>query len=103
MADLVLAQAPLAFALAGFLMGGQVALEVWEHAPERVLRLVLMSTNPNGLTSVVRTAGLFRTHLNIDATTRILPMAPTFFTASNAASNVLWDRLPWRSGLAMHP
>lgn len=53
MADAALAQAPRHFALAGFSMGGQVALEVWARAPERVTRLALMSTNPHGLTPLV--------------------------------------------------
>lgn len=54
MAERVLAHAPPRFAIAGFSMGGQVAIEVWKRAPERVVRLALMSTNPFGLTPVVR-------------------------------------------------
>jgi pimeloyl-ACP methyl ester carboxylesterase len=54
MADSVLAHAPRRFALAGFSMGGQVAMEVCSRAPQRVARLALMSTNPNGLMPAVR-------------------------------------------------
>jgi pimeloyl-ACP methyl ester carboxylesterase len=54
MADAVLARAPSAFALAGFSMGGQVALEIQARAPQRVQRLALMSTNDAGLVPAVR-------------------------------------------------
>lgn len=54
MADAVLAQAPERFSLAGFSMGGQVAMEVWARAPERVERLALLSTNHLGLSPAVR-------------------------------------------------
>lgn len=42
----VLAAAPERFALAGLSMGGYVAMEIMRRAPERVLRLALMDTNP---------------------------------------------------------
>jgi pimeloyl-ACP methyl ester carboxylesterase len=45
MAEHVLASAPPRFALAGFSMGGYVALEVLRQAPERVLRLALLDTS----------------------------------------------------------
>jgi pimeloyl-ACP methyl ester carboxylesterase len=54
MADAVLDQAPSTFALAGFSMGGQVALEIHARAPHRVQRLALMSTNDAGLVPAVR-------------------------------------------------
>lgn len=54
MAASVLARAPPRFSLAGFSMGGQVALEIAARAPERVTRLALMSTNAHGLTPVVQ-------------------------------------------------
>jgi pimeloyl-ACP methyl ester carboxylesterase len=54
MADAVLSHAPPAFALAGFSMGGVVALEVLARAPGRVQRLALLSTNAGGITPVVR-------------------------------------------------
>lgn len=41
----VLASAPPRFALAGFSMGGYVALEMLRQAPERVLRLALLDTS----------------------------------------------------------
>jgi pimeloyl-ACP methyl ester carboxylesterase len=42
--DKVLAEAPPVFALAGFSMGGYVALEVFRRAPKRVRRLALIAT-----------------------------------------------------------
>jgi pimeloyl-ACP methyl ester carboxylesterase len=47
MAQTVLAQAPETFMLAGFSMGGIVAIEVMRQAPNRVQKLALMNTNPN--------------------------------------------------------
>lgn len=47
MAQTVLAQAPERFALAGFSMGGIVAIEIMRQAPNRVQKLALMDTNPN--------------------------------------------------------
>ena len=54
MADAVLRQAPDQFALAGFSMGGCVALEVVGRAPERVCLLALLSTSSRGLLPPVR-------------------------------------------------
>ena len=54
MADAVLDQAPERFAMAGFSMGGCVALEVVARAPERVSRLALLSTSASGLLPPVR-------------------------------------------------
>ena len=54
MADAVLDKAPEQFALAGFSMGGCVALEIIARAPERVCRLALLSTNAGGLLPPVR-------------------------------------------------
>jgi pimeloyl-ACP methyl ester carboxylesterase len=45
MVDLVLEQAPPTFALAGFSMGGYVALEVIRRASKRVQRLALIDTS----------------------------------------------------------
>lgn len=45
MVDLVLQAAPPTFALAGFSMGGYVALEVFKRAPKRVRRLALIDTS----------------------------------------------------------
>jgi pimeloyl-ACP methyl ester carboxylesterase len=45
MAELVLQQAPDAFALAGLSMGGYVAFEIMRRAPERVQRLALLDTS----------------------------------------------------------
>jgi pimeloyl-ACP methyl ester carboxylesterase len=46
MARTVLAAAPQRFALAGLSMGGIVACEIMRQAPQRVLRLALLDTNP---------------------------------------------------------
>jgi pimeloyl-ACP methyl ester carboxylesterase len=54
MADAMLDQAPSRFTLAGFSMGGCVALEVVGLAPERVGRLALLSTAAQGLLPPVR-------------------------------------------------
>ncbi|HTV85816.1 MAG TPA: alpha/beta fold hydrolase [Dyella sp.] len=54
MAESVLARAPESFALAGFSMGGCVALEVVAQAPHRVSSLALMSTSSRGLPQHVR-------------------------------------------------
>jgi pimeloyl-ACP methyl ester carboxylesterase len=45
MAEAVLAAAPPRFALAGFSLGGYVALEVMRRAPERLSALALISTS----------------------------------------------------------
>ncbi len=47
----VLAAAPPRFALAGFSMGGSVALEILRRAPERVIRLALLDTSARADTS----------------------------------------------------
>ncbi len=44
MASAILQSAPTQFSLAGFSMGGIIALEIWRQAPERVLRLALLGT-----------------------------------------------------------
>ena len=54
MADAVLSHAPGRFAIAGFSMGGCVALEVAARAPDRVGRLALLSTSSGGLLPPVR-------------------------------------------------
>ena len=46
MAAHILDQAPPRFALAGLSMGGIVAMEIARRAPERVMRLTLISTTP---------------------------------------------------------
>ena len=42
----ILSHAPPRFSLAGLSMGGIIAMEIIRQAPERVLRLALMDTNP---------------------------------------------------------
>jgi len=46
MAAAILADAPPCFALAGLSMGGIVAMEMLEQAPDRIARLALLDTNP---------------------------------------------------------
>jgi pimeloyl-ACP methyl ester carboxylesterase len=46
MAAAILADAPPRFALAGLSMGGIVAMEMLDQAPDRVERLALLDTNP---------------------------------------------------------
>lgn len=46
LAAAILAKAPAEFALAGFSMGGYIALEIMRQAPERVLKLALLDTSP---------------------------------------------------------
>lgn len=46
LAENILAKAPPKFALAGFSMGGYIALEMMRQAPERVLKLALLDTSP---------------------------------------------------------
>lgn len=54
MVDALLAEAPPTFALAGFSLGGVVALEILARAPQRVTALALLSTNAAGITPAVR-------------------------------------------------
>ena len=46
LATTILKTAPARFALAGLSMGGIVAMEVLRQAPDRVIRLALLDTNP---------------------------------------------------------
>ncbi|PSL21783.1 alpha/beta fold hydrolase [Shimia abyssi] len=46
MAAMLLNQLPERFALAGFSMGGMVAMDILRRAPERVTRIALMDTSP---------------------------------------------------------
>ena len=48
MASAILHDAPRSFCLAGYSMGGYVALEVMRQAPKRVERLALISTSARG-------------------------------------------------------
>ena len=78
MARLVLARTPQRFALAGFSMGGYVALEIIRQAPERVSRLALLDTSARPDTpaqSAMRQAliNLARTGTFKGVTPRVLP------------------------------
>jgi pimeloyl-ACP methyl ester carboxylesterase len=46
LAQQVLEQAPPRFSVAGLSMGGIVAMELYRQAPDRIVRLALMDTNP---------------------------------------------------------
>jgi pimeloyl-ACP methyl ester carboxylesterase len=54
LAAAVLRDAPDRFALAGLSMGGIVAMEVVRQAPDRVMRLALLATNPRAETPDVQ-------------------------------------------------
>jgi pimeloyl-ACP methyl ester carboxylesterase len=91
MADTVLARAPRTFALAGFSMGGQVALEIHARAPQRVQRLALMSTNDAGLVPAVREhLGHAIDRIELEGLNGYLDDAfPLYFGHLGAASNAL--------------
>ena len=98
MATAVLERAPAQFALAGFSLGSQVALELLRTAPHRVHRLALLSATHGGLLPPVQSAlraaiatlgqGGFEQYLEA--------AYPTYVAASRAA-----DPLLKRSFLAM--
>ena len=48
MAAKVLSEAPAEFALAGLSMGGIVAFEMFRQAPQRIVRIAFLDTNPRG-------------------------------------------------------
>ena len=48
MAAKVLREAPAEFALAGLSMGGIVAFEMFRQAPQRIVRIAFLDTNPRG-------------------------------------------------------
>lgn len=50
MADMILAQAPERFAVAGHSMGGRVGLELVHKAPERLSHLILLSVGAHAVT-----------------------------------------------------
>lgn len=54
MAEAVLAAAPARFAMAGLSMGGYVAQEIIQRAPERVTRLALLDTRAQGYSAEIR-------------------------------------------------
>jgi pimeloyl-ACP methyl ester carboxylesterase len=56
MAEAVLGRAPRRFSVAGFSLGGQVAIEIARVASERIERLALLSTTSGGVLPDVRTA-----------------------------------------------
>lgn len=92
MAEDILHRAPEQFALAGFSMGGCVALEIIARAPTRVSRLALLSTNAGGLLPPVR-QHLMQAIAGIetDGLARYLAAAfPLYVAAQNAGDQALW-------------
>ena len=93
MAEGVLDQAPKRFALAGFSMGGCVALEVVARAPERVCRLALLSTSPWGVLPAVREhyldsiAGIEAGGLD----TYLVDAFPLYVAPERAHDRALWN------------
>lgn len=93
MADAVLREAPPRFAIAGFSMGGCVALEIVARAPERVERLALLSTNAAGITPMVReqlTDAIARVEAG-ELDTYLEDAFPRYFAPSRAADRALRD------------
>jgi pimeloyl-ACP methyl ester carboxylesterase len=92
MAEDILHRAPEKFAMAGFSMGGCVALEIIARAPTRVSRLALLSTNAGGLLPPVR-QHLMQAIAGIetDGLARYLAAAfPLYVAAHNADDQALW-------------
>ena len=54
LAERVLSQSPVRFAVAGLSMGGIVAMEMLRIAPQRIERIALMDTNPMAETEQVK-------------------------------------------------
>lgn len=67
--DRLLDELPGRFVLAGLSLGAIVAMALTRRAPERVTRLVLMSTNPYPPTAVQRTAWTEQRRVLADGTT----------------------------------
>jgi pimeloyl-ACP methyl ester carboxylesterase len=101
MADAVLARAPSHFALAGFSLGGVVALEILARNPRRVTGLALVSTDAAGITPVVREhlaasiAGLEAGHLDA----YLKDAFPRYVAPSRVDDRALWETF---SAMANH-
>jgi len=92
MADAVLSRAPKQFALAGFSMGGCVALEIVARAPQRVRQLALLSTNAAGILPRVRDH-YQRSIADIEAEgieKYLVEAFPRYVSAERAHDPVLW-------------
>ena len=93
MAQGVLDQAPESFSLAGFSMGGCVALEVVARAPVRVRRLALLSTSPKGILPAVRKHYL-ESMASIEAgglDAYLAEAFPLYVAPERASDRALWD------------
>jgi pimeloyl-ACP methyl ester carboxylesterase len=93
MADGVLDQVPGEFSLAGFSLGGCVALEVAARAPERARRLALLSTSPRGISREVRKHYLDSiASIETGGLDAYLAHAfPLYVAAERAHDRALWD------------
>jgi pimeloyl-ACP methyl ester carboxylesterase len=92
MAEDILHRAPEQFALAGFSMGGCVALEIIARASTRVSRLALLSTNAAGLLPPVR-QHLMQAIAGIEAgglATYLAAAFPLYVAVHNADDQALW-------------
>jgi pimeloyl-ACP methyl ester carboxylesterase len=93
MAAAVLSAAPEHFALAGFSMGGCVALEIMARAPRRVYRLALLSTSAAGLPANVREHyGQWITRIETTGLAQYLADAfPRYVAPERAHDQALWE------------
>jgi pimeloyl-ACP methyl ester carboxylesterase len=93
MAEGVLDQIPGGFSLAGFSMGGCVALEVIARAPFRVRRLALLSTRPKGILPAVRKHYL-ESIASVEAgglDTYLADAFPLYVAPARAHDQALWN------------
>ena len=88
----ILHHAPPAFALAGLSMGGIVAMEMLRQAPQRVLKIALLDTNPLAETAEVqarRTPQIARVMAGgLDAVMRD-EMKPLYLAPTQARAEIL--------------
>ena len=80
MASAILENAPPLFALAGISLGGFLCFELWRQAPERVLKLALLSTSARPAT--LERAAQLRTYL---ARAQTLGLAETLTQAKGSS------------------
>jgi pimeloyl-ACP methyl ester carboxylesterase len=93
MAAAITRDAPERFALAGFSMGGLVALEILARFPERVSHLALLSTNAAGILPQVREKLTKAIDLvgQQGLETYLRGAFPTYFAPSHLEDAALWE------------